>query len=830
MVSRIPNTKTEQDAAYDPEHVKTAKILQDAEQDQRDAFDRDFENPERMAKDGIPGDLSGGAREAEKAPYRNRVSSKYAGNKSEPGRKLTPANARAVLKKRGPLGLLLTLVFGGGAAGFMGFQSLLPIHIAENFMTKYDTQNTSLVTRADRLLAKKLTDDTTSGSCTYVKIACRFSRPSNKFLRGLARNNIRALDALGAPIDTRPLWPNSRPASYEFTDSNGKKLPPVEARNLHKTLKTNPEFRRAFNRAYLPRYVSFIDDVFQSIKTRFGVRTNDKLANGRSRERIQQTINETVAGEDVGARAAAGTGEAVEESEKIIRRIFSSAIGEKLSKLVQSGKGDVVGLVAGATCLVADGPGMIIKVVRAYQLVQLVKYATVILTTIYAMKAGDATTEEVAVIGSLLVSAMNSFGMRYTLFGDTKAKNNNYKKFSPGSSIISVLGDTVRYTNSSVKKGICTVATNPVTGGAINAALATTGVGVVAAALNIVGGFVLSEALEKVLPYALPLIMDFVSPFLNTLLNYFVGDLTQGLAGEDVGDAFTSGASHLLGQTANKGGNMALTVGQRVVYDQKTKEVQLAYAEEERSVRSPLDATSPYTMLGSFVNKLIPYYSSAGSVVGMISTIKNIVAGSFGSMLGSLKSSALDANEEQYRLCEDPEIKDNDIAAGPFCDISYGIPVEYLDKDPVTVVNSLVASGDVDEDSGEPKGDYKKWLDLCTDGTTDNANNCKIDDTTANYAVYTVDYRVQTGMDEEEGQDTSSDTTGFEDTLYEPITKYDNQPNSTLSQHEEKPYINIPTIAKTNSTETPSLLGYISYIGNSYHNILPQKREAGITI
>jgi hypothetical protein len=130
--------------------------------------------------------------------------------------------------------------------------------------------------------------------------------------------------------------------------------------------------------------------------------------------------------------------------------------------------------------------------------------------------------------------------------------------------------------------------------------------------------------------------------------------------------------------------------------------------------------------------------------------------GSFSIALQPLTANAAD-NQSQYQICNDPAIKDNNIAAGPFCNIIYGIPTQYLNKDPVTVVNDLIASGDINPETGDviDRSSFKggptlsSWMALCTDGTTDQANNCKIDNQTeADYALYTIDHRIQKSMDD----------------------------------------------------------------------------------
>jgi hypothetical protein len=48
-----------------------------------------------------------------------------------------------------------------------------------------------------------------------------------------------------------------------------------------------------------------------------------------------------------------------------------------------------------------------------------------------------------------------------------------------------------------------------------------------------------------------------------------------------------------------------------------------------------------------------------------------------------------------------------------------------------------------------PGSDLDKWVKLCTNGNTDQAKNCEInDDKRADFAVYTIDHRIQKTMDE----------------------------------------------------------------------------------
>lgn len=755
---------------------EASKSLHD--QEQQGSYDKDFNeltDPDHLSKDGVSGDTGDAVRDAEED---GGWKTSYSGNKAGPGKGITPANFRAVLKKRGPAAAIISLVLGGGVGvGIFMSPGLLLVHIQEVFVERFDSQNTSLTVRSNKLLANKLTADSTSGSCDVVKIACRFSRPSNRLLGNLEKNGVIALDSRGNPISKGDsLFQTQRPSSYVF---EGKE---ISAKDFAKTLRTNNGLRAAFHRAYNPRFVGFTDAVFKTVQTRFGFDKRNLLAEAKDPATVNEKLNTTSQGSDVGAKAAIAEG-AEEAAEEVLEGLIKTRSTKALDTLSKSGKGGAVSLAAGAVCLATDIPGSVIAVSRAYQLAQLVKYSAAMLGVMSAIKASssDITPETVSIIGTLLtatvggVSAMDSFGMKYALFGDTKTTDVSYKSFSPGSGAVSALGGVAQITSSDLTKDACAAALNPVTGAAVNAALvaaggATFGTTAAAAGINLAAGFALGEIITLVAPPLIEAALPLLQPVIGNILGMFLGDLTENLSGPDVGNALTSGAGHLMGQTASAGGNVPLSVDQAVANTSTKNDVLLAYAEEDRATLSPLDARNKNTFLGSMIHNLLPYYAQINTFSGTLKTIGSIPLISLNSILKMTNASAADT-AAQYSLCDDPAIKNNNVAAGPFCNIEYGIPAEYLNMDPQAVVDELVNTGDIDGDTGKPieksdGGGLKAWMDICTDGSTDNVASCKIDASNdpegaklvSMYAIYTIDYRIQTSMD---GEASETEETSF---------------------------------------------------------------------
>lgn len=677
------------------------------------------------------------------------------------------------IKKGGPT----TGIIGGLIAATMGISTmsgpaLLLNHITAGLLDKWDTRSTTATLRTNKLIVKKLTGNATSGSCSYIKIACRYNKPSNTLLKKLEKQGIKAVDAAGESVKTSGLWPNKRPDHLEFTRPNGA-VTKIKASELSSMLNDDVEFRKAFHTAYNTRFQNFADSVYQKILKKFGSNKADKLGGITDEPSVKDRLTSASEGEDLGAKAAKEEGGGAIDN--VIKKLLGEELADSFKKIGKAGKGDAFGLVAGVTCLVADGPGMASKIVRTYQMAQLIKYAMVFLTVADKIKAGDATPTEVSALGTILTSthkdssgnttlaAVDSFGIKNALFGDTATSSNNYKKFQPGGSIVASLSGITKITDSKAKKEACDFATNPLTGAAINVALAaaapeTLGVSLAGVAFNIVSGWAIGTAIEKVATPMAEGAATLLKPVFQNILGGLLGDFTANLSDESVGNALAGGAANMLSQSANAGGNVPLSVADAVAFKNTQKQVNLAYAEEDRLTASPLDASNPNTFLGSITTQLIPYASQMASVTGIMSTISSVALGSFGTMFSS--SVHADASQE-YSLCDDKSINDGSIAVGPFCNIVYGIPNDYLGVDPDDVVQDLVSTGNIDENTGEPKtdSDLETWMSTCLDGKTDQAVNCKIDGPgvssedakrLAYYALYTVDHQIQKSMDDED--------------------------------------------------------------------------------
>ncbi|MBC7459360.1 peptidoglycan DD-metalloendopeptidase family protein [Candidatus Saccharibacteria bacterium] len=838
-----PTDERDQDSKYNPGEQLSAEKMGagyiNSGIDQLEALANDPSKKVREAEESAGDtDLTGGL---------------YKPSPGGPRKQKGKVNFLGKLRKGGPIGAIVGILLGGGGFAILSFPTLLPVYIQETFLEKFNSQNTSLTIRTNKVLANKLANDATTGSCNIVKIACQFARPSNSFLKNMEKNGIRAIDSDGKTVEKNGLFPNQRPAQYEYTDkSNNRSV--YSPADFSRAVRTDPGLRSAFHRTYNPLYTSFTDSVFGGIQKRFGFSKTNKLAEVNNPREVNEKITEGSKGTEVGARAAAEAGE--DATEALVKKLVSERANKITTTVANSGKGGIISLALGASCTMTNIPQMFIGITRAYQLAQLVRFGTSFLTTASAIKSGspDLSVAAVSGTGNMLTqtvngkSALDSFGMKNALYGDTSSIGSNYKKFAPGVGAISLLGGVNQVTSSQVTKEACAVATNPVTGASINAALlassgVTFGLGAAALAVNIGSGILVGKLVELILPEVLNVALDLLKPQLADMAKLLLGDLTANLSGEDVGDALASGASHMMGQTANAGGNMPLSVNDAIAYNNVTKEVQLAYAEEDRATLSPFDASSKNTFLGTILNGFLPYTGQLATVAGAAKTIASVPLLSFSSLINPSKAGAV-STAEQYSLCEDPAIKDAGIAAGPFCNIEYGIPTQYLNLDPQTVVDSLVASGDIDPNTGKPVEKYglipddsetanlKNWSELCMDGTTDQSANCQItDEKTALFAVYTIDHRIQRTMDGMDAVTAESESTKIEGVVapmapgFSLSSIFGPRPKpcpSCSSWHRGLDFI------RGNGNNLAAMAGTVSYVGGDVNNTVGITHAGGL--
>lgn len=705
----------------------------------------------------------------------------------------------ASLKKRGPIGLIIAIVLGGGFGLSLLFSpGILLVQLKEVMVGKFNTQLASMDARTMRIIDAK-TKEATKGACSTIKIKCRYASMSER--------QLKRFQAAGIDIKyEKTALGRYKPTSFRFKDADS-----IPANEFRSTMINNPDFRNAVRKAYNPKFAGFADATWTKVRTKLGLSeaapSKSKDVEEKKKQLQEVAKNGEAGGTDV-AKATAGEDHPFcdpnpcteEDANRVNSDIDANAktiadldpgkvaMGAAVKSIRTgvtgslgiSGMLDTACQAYGAVQLTAYGA-------KLYRTIQLSRYAIQFLTVADMIKAGAATPEDVSQLGDILTaeaegvdtngnprkSATDSYGYRYAAYGDVSSMNEYTSMFLAGGGLTGKLSEISGLAISILggKEGIgkCRFLANPfVQAGSIIAgiAFAFTGVGtakIIAQAAFAIG---VSAALA-VLP--------------SLLSDIIAGNVTENIQGEDSGDAITSGSGSFMGVTANTGGNAPMTKDQALAYSKLQQETVVAYTKDEASTLSQLDASNRFTFMGALAYNLMPYYSkNAFSVGGTIGSSLSFVATSLKGIIPSVNAVTDEKEKAALNVCQDYDYQELGIATDPFCNPIFGIPPQYLNADPIEVVDELFSNGYYQLDSSG--SDYVKtekyeefiktcverekpfgYQDVTDSSSVSDGKDCIIDSKIEAYAYLNIiDERIENGM---EGYDlptgqTSTPTSG----------------------------------------------------------------------
>lgn len=786
-----PNSREEQDKAYNPgdlryseENFTAGNMAEQAEAHANDP--KNHEEDVRAAEEAGDESLKNGF-------YR-----------PSPEGKRQKVNVKGLVKKRGPIFALVSIVFGAGL-GFSALlsPSLLIIHMKEIMVDKFNIQVGSLDARSSKLINAKI-NKSTSGTCgQIITVRCRFSTMSEKQV-----TNFR-----NAGIEVVPDKPNAgnnrtKPEAYIF---NGKRITAAE---FERTRRSDPAFRPALLKAYNPKFAGFQGRAWDATARFLGISKaptsikgnndaermaslNETTKNGDSRARVPLTADDFKDGDgdcddaceqDAQKRAEEANAKAADleddaQSGKAARRVDSLLSGAPASAALGAVK--VTGIIDDAC--VAYGAlnalGYAAKTIRA---IQLARYAMAFLKVADEIKAGgNISPETVAFMGGILTeitydvtsttrrivkgSATDSFGFKYAAYGDTTASPTSMNIASRYLAGGGLTGELIEFTNvvnsflggRAGAKKTCDFLANPV----VQAGSIIGGIGM----LFVPGANVFKTVTSISTSAAIQIGLLLLPSLLSDII---AGTVTKDIVGEDSGNANTSGSGKFMSDVlGGQNGNASMDKESAIETIAYNDQVLAMYAEDERRSLSPLDATSRYTFLGSIVSTLLPSitsFSSGGS--GVLSSIGSTLSLSLGSIIPKTKALTAEQYAASLEVCQDFASVEAGYATDIFCNVIRGIPPKYLDRDPIAVIDDLVNKGYLSSSYQTPTQKYQDFIDKCITNTNppgyndagefivEDATFCMIDDDNANLYVHYMDQRIEEVMSGEyEWQDDSMD-------------------------------------------------------------------------
>ena len=709
-----------------------------------------------------------------------------------------------IKKRKGPIGLIIGIVLGGGIGfGALFSPALGIVHLKETMVNKMNHQLGSMDARTQRVILSKV-DNTTNALCK-IKVKCKFKSMSTKQLAKFEKAGF-----VIESVDDKAFG-RKRITSMSFTDSKGTKTT-ITADNFRKSYRTNPEIRSATHKAYNPKFGGFADKVWTKTKAKFGIsergpkvaatdeerakNLQDNVKNGTTEEISSKQIKEgdekpckpNCVDKDgkVTDSAQKYTQTEVDsynnqssafddpEAKKIKTNSAIAAIEETVEKGAAKGAMETLGntfkltgtvdnacTIYGAVQAVGYGA----KTIRA---IQLARYAMAFFTVADMIKAGKAKPEDVAYLGTILTSvaidaksslkrqtAFDSYGYRYAAYGDSGKMGNYTMQFLAGGGLTGKLITLSSFVNNFLggnPRKTCKTLANPwVMAGSLIGGIA----------LSIVSGgtFTAAQIAGQAAIAGLIIAATIILP--KMLSDIVAGNVTEGIVGEDAGDAITSGAGSVMGSSANGGGNSILTKDQALAYNNLQEDTILAYNNEASRDSNPLDSYNPNSFIGSILGKFYVGFVGKTNLSQYSTSLFSFINSSFSSIIPRSMAASNSQMAAALEVCQDYDYKELGIATDPFCNPIFGIPPEYLDSDPDTIIDTLISNGYID-DNGEYKDKYNTFIEACinrtepfggvkSDNTGSEGSECKIEGSDAQLRAYAyihqIDNRVEDGMD-----------------------------------------------------------------------------------
>jgi murein DD-endopeptidase MepM/ murein hydrolase activator NlpD len=727
------------------------------------------------------------------------------------------ASLKGIFKKKGPMGALIALGLGlPTVLSILLSPALLLQQLAETMTGAFNDQLAALDVRSTLLLKKKYNSTITKRVCgTKVTIGCKYR--SIRTGSGLAKRlNKAGVEIVG---DKSIIPGRIKPKEFIF---EGKT---IKAGDLLNEARTNPSLRSALRKGYDPVYAAFSDKISTKVRSKLGLKRSSSVSSSTDQDKMNEELKKTASGEndlpnkklvpitdengnpgyedpDTKERYSVSDGESI--NSRIDEISDRTKIAEKTTKAgIKSG-------IKSALTMTALGAGAadtlctawnVLRVAsfaaKIYQQKQLIRYSYEFVKIAHKQKYGDLTAEEMAFFGDKLTSintegkaALDSDGYRFAAYGDT---------FRPGDFKVSHVSDanSPEVEQMANKVAVQNETSRFVNGQLLNDNVMSKLVGALAGS-----GSKTVETADKVCKFTKSWkgqLIVFGAAVLGLVAGFFSGGTTIGLGaiangaamaavsvafslmqpkiidmvkgevikgdenGNENGNAIASGMGGYNAQASQGRGLGVATQEVYPTYNQTSKQIAANYAEEDRAARSPFDASSKNTFLGSIVASLLPYSTKLQTVGSASLSIPSFVSSSLSSF-GSLDNAYAADSTERFSQCSDHEYKG--LAADPFCNLRYAIPKEYINKDSEKVYEYMLEGDWITEDDPTPLNEYADYVKQCierensigddqTDSKEGDGDACTIGKAGENeernnmFRLFYIDTGIEEGMEED---------------------------------------------------------------------------------
>jgi surface antigen/endonuclease/exonuclease/phosphatase family metal-dependent hydrolase len=731
MAVKTPNTREEEDNAYNPGELHAAE--QFGAHDSIPGYDRSKDGLDDHPVSGGSADGHDGSdidktREEEETPNTIPYDADSGSPQTPKSGRLSLNNLKlGGLKKKGPILSIILLVLGIGLGGSTLFgPALLIVQMKEVFSNYGGSASRAAPLRYEQRLIYMINNK-------KVEAACKSNPSSTKCKRGtISEKDKKNYEKNGFKFN-KSSDVNGRTVIREVEFPDGKKVKSGKAFNDY--IKKNPAMASRAIAGHNPRTLIFNGGRFSRVVLKkFGLDKSRVRLSGEEDKDRKESFNEKLKVDP-------------KESESDTKSKFKAKYEEKIKGF--SSKTGITTAALGFACSAYNMARATIAIVKLENSLKFVGFAMLFLKAADQIKdQGSVDPGTIATLGGILTSyatsgpkkgltATDSQGYKIAAYGGEGALasfSQNY--LLGGSPALKTLDNTIDWLQGKLgKRNIrlgCKAAGNLAVGTAITGAIcgASAGEGAIAVtvvpvagnvvgavvgfvgclAANIAGGFaaswVIGKIIDKVIPIAVKALRD--------------APISADIGGVDAGNAIAAGAGVLLATTslsrgmkpANKADVKAFevaTTGSEKLYDDIAK---------YDAQKTPFDVYNQYSFLGSLVRSSGISYSQDSSLANNLQNI------------GTLMGSAVRVTPGALALASMPlPIKDEDLSHCPDKGmVEIGVDCDRMGQMQLTLSNTelhmsneknidYMESHDYVDDTGtiNEGNDYAKFVQYCTE-------------------------------------------------------------------------------------------------------------------
>lgn len=773
--TNTPNTPEEQDAAHNPGEAHYEQLISGRK------TASSLNNQENSAA-GTPTDSnateSGGVNEnIDNTRAKEESTPWVVGMTNQNGPIRAEKLGRVLLngmKKKGPLGVIAAIIFGGGGAlGFFGF-TLLPVGIAEHFTNDLNDLDAANHRKTVIMFGKKLGGGDMSKKMSVcssvVSIRCKFKTLDTKLVDKFEKEGFKFGEK--TTVGDRVGF-----AHIEFPDGTIVK----NVNELNSLLRNSVVALSAFNTVYNIKNAIFVlGKWYSNVLGKLGL-TKAKKIEGDTKDKVDKSYKESVKGEKGTVQTRAGTNDPADDSEEAKRKAAennsagnemqgqineSITKGQKLKTLsLKVSNALAIPQLICLTYNMASYIGTLAKVKKAYMFAA---FAMIFLTLAATIKASAATDQEVAKGMSIISpseypekvlnpetgqweanpdigeNVTDSEAYRVVAYGDQINLLGIAKTLFVAAGFLGIIENIVKTINENFPGGKPAIKT---TCKVVNSTAAT------------VVSFLAAPFISAILLAAIQVfpIEEWAAGLVNMAIDAAAGaDITAGAIGSTAGNLLFIGTATIMGTAAMRFGLKPSTLGkirQNMKSSRALLEQEVAMKTYEAS-KTPLDISNRYSFLGSMAYQLAQFMPSIGRQPALASAGKvfSAVPGSFKAITKNVQAAAsmpvANYSETRFSQCQDPvyETFKDKFTPDMFCTIRYApnlqtdsssamainladdmVAVDSIgqatssatDIDPDVVAGYLLDRGQIDQVTGQPIAgtDFEKFTKNCTERT-----------------------------------------------------------------------------------------------------------------